>query len=72
MKNKILKYDFLVVGGGLIGALAAFALHKKNYKILVIDKNNCIMCSFSHTSSSLVLHVAVVTVLLGAGAAVEE
>ena len=40
MKNKILKYDFLVVGGGLIGALAAFALHKKNYKILVIDKNN--------------------------------
>ena len=43
MKNKILKYDFLVVGGGLIGALAAFALHKKNYKILVIDKNNDIL-----------------------------
>ena len=38
MKNKILKYDFLVVGGGLIGALAAFALHKKNYKIF--DEKN--------------------------------
>ncbi len=38
MKNKIFKYDFLIVGGGLIGALAGLALHKKNFKVLVIDK----------------------------------
>ena len=37
MKNKIFKYDFLVVGGGLIGALAALSLHKKKLKVLVID-----------------------------------
>ena len=40
MKNKIYKYDFLVVGGGLIGALTAFALHKKNFRVLVVDKQN--------------------------------
>ena len=37
MKNKIFKYDFLIVGGGLIGALAALSLHKKKLKVLVID-----------------------------------
>ena len=42
-ENKIFKYDFLIVGAGLIGALTAFALHKKNYKVLVIDKNNDIL-----------------------------
>ena len=40
MKNKIFKYDFLVVGGGLIGALAALSLHKKKLKVLVIDNKN--------------------------------
>ena len=40
MKIKIYKYDFLVVGAGLIGSLAALQLIKKNYKVLVIDKNN--------------------------------
>jgi hypothetical protein len=29
MKNKIFKYDFLVVGGGLIGSLAALSLYNK-------------------------------------------
>ena len=29
MKNKIFKYDFLVVGGGLIGALTALNYIKK-------------------------------------------
>ena len=43
MKNKIFKYDFLVVGGGLIGALAGLALHKKNFKVLVIDKKKDIL-----------------------------
>ena len=31
MKNKIFKYDFLIVGGGLIGALTALSLYKKNF-----------------------------------------
>ena len=39
MKNKIYKYDFLIVGGGLIGSLAAIALFKKKYKVLLIEKN---------------------------------
>ena len=29
MKNKIHKYDFLIVGAGLIGSLAALALVQK-------------------------------------------
>ena len=40
MKNKIHKYDFLIVGSGLIGAIAALALVKKKIKVLVIDKKN--------------------------------
>ena len=39
MKNKIHKYDFLIIGAGLIGAIAALALVKKKFKVLVIDKN---------------------------------
>ena len=39
MKNKIHNYDFLIIGAGLIGCLAALELIKKNYKVLVIDKN---------------------------------
>ena len=38
-KNKIFKYDFLIVGAGLVGSLAAIALHQKKYKVLVIEKN---------------------------------
>ncbi len=43
MKNKIHKYDFLIVGAGLIGSLAAFALYKNNFKVLVIDKEKNIL-----------------------------
>ena len=42
MKNKIFKYDFLIVGGGLIGSLAAIALLKKKFKVLVIEKNKAL------------------------------
>ena len=38
MKNKIHKYDFLVVGAGLVGSLTALALNQNNFKVLVIDK----------------------------------
>ena len=38
MKNKIHKYDFLIVGAGLIGTIAALALNKKKFRVLVIDK----------------------------------
>ena len=40
MKIKIHKYDFLIVGAGLIGALAGLELLKKNFKVLVVEKNN--------------------------------
>lgn len=39
MKNKIFKYDFLIVGAGLIGCLTAIALNQKKYKVLVVEKN---------------------------------
>ncbi len=42
MKNKIHKYDFLIVGAGLIGAIAALALIKKKFKVLVIDKKDSV------------------------------
>ena len=38
MKKKIYNYDFLIVGAGLIGSLAALALHKKKFKVLAVDK----------------------------------
>jgi len=42
MKNKIFKYDFLIVGAGLIGSLAAIALHQKKYRVLIIEKNKAL------------------------------
>ena len=38
MKKKIHNYDFLIVGAGLIGTLAALNLIKNKYKVLIIDK----------------------------------
>ena len=32
MKNKINNYDFLIVGAGLIGSIAALALIQKKFK----------------------------------------
>ncbi len=39
MKNKIYKYDFLVIGAGLIGTLTGLSLLKKGYSVLVVDNN---------------------------------
>lgn len=33
-------YDFLIVGAGLYGAVCAYELKQKGYKVLVIDKRN--------------------------------
>ena len=39
MKNKIFKYDFLIIGSGLIGlSITAYALCKKNFNVLIIEK----------------------------------
>ena len=35
-----MKYDYLIVGAGLYGAVCAYELTKKGYKCLVIDKRN--------------------------------
>ncbi len=40
MKNKINNYDFLIVGAGLIGAIAALVLVQKKFKVLVIEKRH--------------------------------
>ena len=40
IKNKIHKYDFLIVGAGMIGCLTALSLLKKKFKVLVIDKGD--------------------------------
>lgn len=40
MKNKIHKYDFLIIGAGLIGSLLAMALYQKKFKILLIEKEH--------------------------------
>jgi len=40
MKNQIFNYDFLIVGGGLIGSLIGMALHKLNHKVIIIEKNS--------------------------------
>ena len=31
-------YDYLIVGAGLFGATAAHELHKRGYKVLVVEK----------------------------------
>lgn len=35
-----MKYDYLIVGSGLFGAISAYELTKKGYKCLVIEKRN--------------------------------
>ena len=39
MKSKIYKYDFLILGAGLIGTLCGLKLIQKNFKALVVEKN---------------------------------
>ena len=34
------KYDYLIVGAGLFGAVFAYEMHKKGKKCLVIDRRN--------------------------------
>ena len=37
-KKEAFMYDYLIVGAGLYGAVAAYELNKKGYKVLLIDK----------------------------------
>jgi len=38
MINNIENYDFIIVGGGLVGSIAALTLSEKNYKCCLIEK----------------------------------
>ena len=42
MKNKIHKYDFLIVGAGIISDINALTLIQKIFKVLVIDKKEMV------------------------------
>lgn len=33
-------YDFVIVGAGLTGSICAYELHKKGYKVIIIEKRN--------------------------------
>ena len=35
---RIMKYDYLIVGSGLFGAIFAYEANKKGKKVLVVDK----------------------------------
>ena len=37
-----MKYDYLIVGSGLFGAVCAHELTKKGYKCLVVERRNCV------------------------------
>ena len=48
MKNKIYKYDFLIIGAGLIGCLTALSLLSKKFKVLIIDKGDLSINTIEH------------------------
>ena len=47
MKNKITKYDFLIVGSGLIGSLMALSLISQKFRVLVIEKKKITPSSYT-------------------------
>ena len=53
MKNQ--KYDFLIIGGGIIGTMIHYYLQKDNKNILQIEKNNYLADETTHGNSG-VLH----------------
>ena len=48
MKNKIFKYDFLIVGAGLIGSLAAIELFQKNTESWLLKKTISFLKMIEH------------------------
>ena len=62
MKNKIFKYDFLIVGGGLVGSLTALSLHKKKLKVLVIDNKGNIQSLKRNKKSFIANKIAEIVV----------
>ncbi|MBD5458962.1 MAG: NAD(P)-binding protein, partial [Lachnospiraceae bacterium] len=51
-----MKYDYLVVGSGLFGAVFAYEMNKKGKKVLVIDKREHIAGNI-YTESVLGINV---------------
>lgn len=52
-----MKYDYLIVGAGLTGAVLAHELNKRNKKVLVVDKRNHISGNcYTDTSTSIIVH----------------
>lgn len=47
-------YDVVIVGGGVIGAAAAYELSKYKLSVLLIDKENDIACQTSKANSGIV------------------
>lgn len=52
-----MKYDYLIVGAGLTGAVLAHELNKKGKKVLVVDKRNHISGNcYTDNSTSIIVH----------------
>jgi UDP-galactopyranose mutase len=53
----MVKYDYLIIGTGLTGAVLAYELTKRNKKVLVVDKRshiggNC----YTEVNSEILIH----------------
>ena len=59
MKNKILKYDCLIIGSGLLGSLLAISLIKKQYKVLVLEKEGLSDGAFSDQILEISLNLSI-------------
>lgn len=47
-------YDVVVIGGGIVGASAAFALSKYNLKAAVLEKENDVACGTTKANSAII------------------
>ena len=54
-----LKTEIVVIGAGITGALISHALHKKGYKVIILDKKDVASGSTSATTSMLQYEVDV-------------
>jgi glycerol-3-phosphate dehydrogenase len=47
-------YDYLIIGGGVIGAACAYELSRFNVKICVLEKENDVACGTSRANSGII------------------